>query len=170
MCTEVAIQRKGRTNSSTPPPPPPPHDSQRTRHRALLTRIFPRHGAALNGSPQAEVEGRQEPCWAPSLYQQRHVRRTPPAAMPPRTATTAGRYRRSRRSPCPADKEAGKSHQPAVSSSRMRSEAGPKRGINKAPSGRAANQAKRQQNRRTQRPRLRSQPLQRADTGEHDCR
>ena len=39
----------------------------------------------------------------------------------------AGRYRRSRRSPCPAGKEAGKSHQPAVSPSWMRSEAGPKR-------------------------------------------
>ena len=90
--------------------------------------------------------------------------------MPPRTATTAGRYRRSRRSPCPADKEAGKSHQPAVSPSRMRSEAVPKRRINKAPSGRASNQVKRQHNMRTQRPRRRSQPLQRADTGEHDCR
>ena len=33
-------------------PPPPPHDNQGTRHRALLTRIFPRHGAALNGRGQ----------------------------------------------------------------------------------------------------------------------
>ena len=41
---------------------------------------------------------------------------------------------------------------------------------NKAPSGRAANQIKRQQGRRTQRPRRQSHPLQRADTGENDGR
>ena len=34
------------------PHAPPPHGNQRTRHRAQLTRIFPRHGAALNGRGQ----------------------------------------------------------------------------------------------------------------------
>ena len=54
-------------------------------------------------------------------------RQTPPAATPPWTVTTAGRYRRSRRSPCPRTKKAVKSHQPAYSPSRKRSEARPKR-------------------------------------------
>ena len=54
-------------------------------------------------------------------------RQTPSAATPPWTVTTAGRYRRSRRSSCPRTKKAVKSHQPAFSPSWKRSEARPKR-------------------------------------------
>ena len=40
---------------------PPPHGNQRPRRRAQLTRIFPRHGAALNGRGQRRKwrEGRR---------------------------------------------------------------------------------------------------------------
>ena len=70
----------------------------------MLTRIFPRHSAALNGSPQAEAEGRQEPCWAPSLHQQRHVRRKTPKPQNPKNASlSSGRgHWGHRRTPLPS--------------------------------------------------------------------
>ena len=107
-------------------------DNQRTRHRALLTRIFPRHGAALNGKGQGSKcgEGRK------SARHQAHNS----------SATPGGRLQRPRRpgqSPqwadtgdhdgrrVPRTKRAGISHHPAVSYSWMRSEVGPTRMRNK---------------------------------------
>ena len=60
------------------PPPPPPHDNQGTRHRALLTRIFPRHGAALNGRGQRSKwrEGRNR------VGHQAHISSVSPGGLP----------------------------------------------------------------------------------------
>ena len=111
------------SNRSNPPPrqpgdPPPctvdPHLPE-TRRRAQWQR------------PEAEVEGGQDSCLAPGPNQQRHPRRTPPAAAPrglPPQWTDPGGHDGLR---APRTNKAGKSHQPAVSPSRTRSEAGPKR-------------------------------------------
>ena len=121
MCTEVVIKQKAKQQKQ----PPPPHDNQGTRHRALLTRIFPRHGAALNGRGQRLNwrEGRNRVGHRAQIS----------------SATPGGLLQRPRRSPqwtdtgghdgrrAPRTNKAGKSHQPAVSPSRTRSEAGPKR-------------------------------------------
>ena len=68
-------------------------------------------------------------------------------------------------------KRAGISHHPAAASAGCGVRKAQQKGeTNKAPSGRAANQIKRQQDRRSQRPRRQSHPLQRADTGDNDGR
>ena len=73
------------------------------------------------------MEGGQDSCLAPGPNQQRHPRRTPPAAAPPGQSpqwTDTGGHDGLR---APRTDKAGKSHQPAVSPSRTRSEVAPKR-------------------------------------------
>ena len=124
-CTELQSSKKA---DQTAAPSPPPHDNQRTRHRALLTRIFPRHGAALNGRGQRSKwrEGRNR------VGHQAHISSATPGGLlqrprrpgqPPQWADIGDHDGRR----APRTKRAGKSHQPAVSPGWMRSESGPKK-------------------------------------------
>ena len=122
---DLGNQAKGIATEATPPPP---HDNQGPRHRALLTRIFPRHGAALNGRGQRLKwrEGRNR------VGHRAHISSATPGGLlqrprrhgqSPQWTDTGGHDGRR----APRTNKAGKSHQPAVSPSRTRSEAGPKR-------------------------------------------
>ena len=120
MCTEVVIKQKGKQQKQPPPPPrqpgdPPPCTADphlpETRRRAQWRRS------------EAEVEGGQESCRVPGPNQQRHPRRPCRHGQSPQWSDTGGHDGRR----APRTNKAGKTHQPAVSPSRTRIEAGPKR-------------------------------------------